>query len=356
MHLPFSSCTTAAVLLLGSLVTTQAAGPAGITHYYDEVTFRYLTLESVGATQVQVQMRGAGEPGVNNVWMGQGSWKEKQLVFAALVEEGQDRGTFFVAKGGESKLEVEFRPGQKMPQDPGILGSYRRISDEKRLQLARKEFQAADERLQATLKASSRTWTSEDKPVAADWKGRWPALRERWMKIAYQAPEAAKAQVGPFPPQAKGRPAVEMDVAYWLKMAQATASGYYFMQQMPDGKSQEAWDGSYDDGFGGQVSIRRTADGRLRVSLACSRVNELQGSDLQGVIPVDGVKAKKAGEPASAEGVFVDPEMPDATKEVQVRLKRKGGFLWVEIQRKQEPPGRLAWLDGIYRWAPVPVE
>lgn len=147
-----------------------------------------------------------------------------------------------------------------------------------------------------------------------------------------------------------------MDVNYWLKLAEATALAYSFMEPLPDGKGQESWDGDYNDGFGGGVSIRRAADGRLRVSLTCTRVSELHGADVQGNVPAEAVKAAKGAEAATAETVFTEAELPENAKDVRVILKRKGGFLWVETERKQAPPGRLSWFDGIYRWAPVPVE
>ncbi len=334
-----------------------AADTAQTLHYHDEVGFRHLTLQPLNGSQVEVRVRWASDPGGSGVWLGQGMRKEGQLVFAAVVEDGQDRGTYFVAKG-EGKLEIAYKPGQKMPQDPGILGAYRRVSDDKRLQLARKEFQAAEDRLAATIKASRTAWLSEDKAMAPDWKARWPALRARWMQIAYQPPTPPSPQARPpsLPSSTKEKPPAETDVDYWLKLAQATAMGYYFMQQVPDGKSKGAWAGDYNDGFGGSVSIRMAQDGQLRVSLNCTRFSELQGADLQGAVPAEALKTGKGAEPATAEAVFTEPNVVEAAKDVRVILKRKGGFLWVETQRKQEPAGRLAWFDGIYLWTPVPTE
>ncbi|MDI1312649.1 hypothetical protein [Prosthecobacter sp.] len=164
------------------------AEPPKLTYFYDEEGMRYLTLRQTSATGVEVITRWASEPGSTGVWTGQGIRKDNAVSFAAVVDEGQDRGSYFIARGGESKMEILFKPGQKMPQDPGILGIYRRVSDEKRLQLARKEYQAADERLTMALKEAAHAWTGADKTVPADWKARWPALLGRWMKIAYQPP------------------------------------------------------------------------------------------------------------------------------------------------------------------------
>ena len=340
----------------GSSVRLCAAEAPKVAHFYDEESMRFLTLKNISATGVEVVLRWASEPGSTGTWVGQGNRKDNLVTFAAQVEEGQDRGTYFIAKGGESKMEILFRPGQKMPQDAGLLGIYRRISDEKRLQLARKEAQAAEARLAATLKEAAHSWPATDKPVPADWKARWPGLLGRWMKIAYQPPEAPKPKPGQPPltaAAAKDATAPEKDADYWLKTAQATALGYGFMQQMP-ALSSTAWDGEYDDGFGGHVSLRTAKDGKLRVNLTCTRVNENQGSDLQGQILPEAIK--KNGEEGTAQAVFIEPDVPDNAKEVNVTLQRKGGFLWVEIRRNATPPGAFSWHDGIYRWAPVPKE
>ena len=333
----------------------RGAEPLTTTYFYDEESMRYLTLRQTSATGVEVLMRWASEPGSTGIWTGQGNRKDNLLTFAALVDEGQDRGSYFIAKGGESKMEILFKPGQKMPQDPGILGIYRRVSDEKRLQLARKESQAADERLGAALKEASHTWSGVDKTVPADWKARWPALLGRWMRIAYQPTELVKAK--PAPPSAAGAgkdaATPEKDVNYWLKHAQATAAAYGFMQQPPVLKSS-SWDGEYDDGFGGHVSIRRAKDGKLRVNLNCTRVNENQGADLAGQIPPEAVTSKN--DETTAAAVFIETDVPEAAKEVSITLKRKGSFLWVEAKRKATPPGSLSWFDGIYSWSEVPKE
>lgn len=343
------------LLLLSSISSSSVAVEPAMSRYFDEVGMRHLTLKPLtGNRAIEVSVRWAADPGSMAVWQGQGTRQENQIVFAAVVEEGQERGTFFIAKGGESKMEIGFRPGQKMPQDSGILGVYRHISDEKFLHLARKESQAADDRLAAALKNASRTWPTEDKQMVVDWKAQWPGLRERWMNIAYQAPEAPKPTSSqPFAADKK-QAVPEKGAGYWLKLAQTTALGYSFMQQQPDAQSKRSsWDGDYNDGFGGGVNIRRLKDGRLRVSLSCSRVSELQGMDLSGAIPAKSVKSKN-GE-LTAEGVFIRQEVSEDAKEVRVTLRRKSGFLWVETQAKPLP-GSKAWLDGIYRWAPAAAE
>lgn len=337
---------------MATAVTPALAGE--VAHYFDEAGRRYLSIETQTGNGVALTVRWAGDPGSASLWAGSGTRKENLTVFAAVVAEDQDRGAFFIAKGGESKLEVSFRPGQKMPQDPGVLGVYRHISQEKLTQLMKKEFQAAEDRLADTLKNASRKWSGADKAVAGDWKARWPALRERWMKIAYLPPSTAatpkSAAILPTSAQGKEAAGPEKDSNYWLKLAQATALGYYFMQQTPELRSAGAWDGEYDDGFGGHVSIRRSKDGKLRVTLSCTRGGELQGTDLSGSIPAEAVH-EKDGE-STAESVFIEGE---DQRQTQVRLRRKGGFLWVEATAKQAA-NSAAWLDGVYRWSPVPQE
>lgn len=340
------------VLSLVLVVSAESAEVPTVSHYFDEVGQRYLTLQSLGGTKVNVLLRWAVDPGSAGIWAGNGERRDNQWLFAATVEEGQDRGAFFIAKG-EAKLEVSFRPNQKMPQDPGILGIYRHVSDEKLTQLMKKEFQAADDRLGLALKNASRTWAPEDKGMSGDWKSHWPVLRERWMALAYQAPALPKPKPGQLAPPAAAREGAlkEKDANYWLKLAQATALGYSFVQQPPDAKSKGEWDGEYDDGFGGHVSIRRAKDGKLRVTLTCTRFGELQGMDLSGTIAAEALKTKSSE--STGEGVFSEQE---TAKETHVSLRRKGGFLWLETKRKDPLPSKAAWFDGIYRWMPVPTE
>lgn len=338
------------VLLLVSLAgDVLAAAPVTTTRYFDEAGQRHLTVQNVTATKVIVSVRWAADAGATGVWTGNGERRDNALVFAATVEEDQDRGAFFVAKG-EGKLEVTFRPNQRMPQDPGILGTYKHVSDEKYAQLMKKEFQAAEDRLAGTWKNASHAWLAEDKAMVADWKSRWLGLRDRWMALAYQPPEPPKPKPGDLMPLMP-KDAVAKDANYWLKLAQATAMGYSFMQQPPDMKSKGDWDGEYDDGFGGHVSLRRAKDGKLRVSLSCTRYGELQGMDVSGAIPAEALKTK--GGESTAEGVFKEE---DPARETRVTLRRKGGFLWLETKINPPLPAKSAWFDGIYRWSPVPAE
>ncbi len=332
------------------LTAWAAAQPLpNMVRYYDEVGMRHLVVQGGGSTKVTVEMRWAGNPGSSGVWMGNGERHDGSLLFAATVDEGQERGAFFVAKG-EAKLEVSFRPKQKMPQDPGILGTYKHVSEEKYGQLMKKEFQAADSRLSAALKDASRTWPAQDKAMILDWKSGWPRLRENWMALAYQNPAPPQPKSSVLLPSTAPEGATK-DAAYWLKLAQATAIGYFFMQQPPPVKSEGGWEGEYDDGFGGHASLRRAKDGKLRVSLSCTRYGEMQGMDVAGAIPAEALKAKN-GE-LMAEGVFKEDE---PSRETRASLRRKGGFLWIETKITPPLPARSAWFDGIYRWSPVPVE
>lgn len=352
MKIPSYFWAAGAALIASSALT--AAEPPPVVHYYDEVGQRYLTLTTSQGGVTSLALRHAYDPGSSGMWLGQGIRKEEGLSFAAQVEEGQDRGPAYLAKG-EAKLEVLFRPGQNAPQDyAGVLGIYRRITDDRRLLLVRKEFQAAEARLEAAWKSAAKSWLAEDRPVISEWKGRWPQLRQRVMNFAYDV-AAPSTPVKPALGAPKGKTGPEADPDYWLKLAQTTNRAYAFCEQtMTDIKGQGAWVGVYDDGFGGSVVIRRLRDGRLQVSLACTRGNEVQGTDFQGVFPASSVKdAGKAGAPAVAEQVFTDNEMPEGTRDLRISLKRKGGYLWVDVTRPQQQNAaeiKRPWFDGIYRW------
>jgi hypothetical protein len=168
---------------LGSL-SAQTADKAT---YFDETTMRHLTLEKADFGNTSITVRFAGDPGSASIWQGHGQRKDKTLLFARVANEGEDRGTFYIAEISESKVKIDYKPDQNTPQDVGINGEFRRTSETKYLQLAKKEFQAANERLIQTLKASTKSWQASDRQALALWKDQWPGLRQQWPRHGFGA-------------------------------------------------------------------------------------------------------------------------------------------------------------------------
>ena len=325
----------------------QAAAPT-VLRFYDETTMRHLSLTSEGFGSTTVIVRSASEPGNAGTWLGNGDRKDKTLMFSRIVGEGEDRGTVFVAEISESKVKIDYKPGQREPMDAGINGEYRRASEAKFLQLAKKEFQAANDRLVENLKLATKSWQASDRPALMLWKEQWPALRERWMNAAIgKPPITADPKAKSAAPAPTDKPA-----EYWIYLAQATAQAFYFVSAMPDPKTGLGWDGEYDDLGGGHVSLRLSKDGKLRASLSSQRINEVEAGTLDATALPDKVITGKNGE-LSAEFTIVDPEITDPAKLPRIRLKKIGRYLQVETEQAQTSAGR-GWFDGIYRGSPVP--
>ncbi|MFM2169582.1 MAG: hypothetical protein RIS79_3953 [Verrucomicrobiota bacterium] len=321
-------------LLLSLLLTALSLHAAEVTHYYDEPGRRFLMLTTNG-NRVELRVRFAYDPGSMGVWDGNGEKRDGGMVFAATVpEEGMDRGPFFTGKLNDTKVVIDFRTEKPDQPDPGIRGEFRKISEEKRLQLAKKEFKAAEDRLDLAWKNASRDGNSADKAIVPEWKVWWPKLREMWLKVAAQ-------------------PSDEKNTDHWQKAAQVTMLAYSFNEQRVDPKHSGGWEGEYDDGFGGHVSIRMVKDGKLRVTMTCTRGNEAQGTDLSFDVPAEAQKEKGGERTATAFARPAMAETPEAPKSHRLMLRRKGGGLCVAVIRQGNATSS-AWLDGIYRWYPVP--
>jgi hypothetical protein len=364
-----------AVLTLAA-AALRAAEPAADTYYYDEATMRYLHLKPTGLGSSQVEVRFATDPGASGLWVGMGEQKDKDLIFARVVGEGEDRGTYFIADVSESKVVIRYKPGQLKTEDAGILGIYRRTTDGKRMQLARKEFQSATDRLVASLKNATKAWEAKDRPALALWKDQWPAMRQRWMDVNFSQPTPATdaAAKGAAAKSAVGKPTAAAPAGdklpeYWIKMAEATSRGYYFVEAMPDPKTGLDWDGEYDDFAGGHASLRLQKDGKLRLSLSFTRApGETATGTMEVVALPEKVTKSKDGYPmASFTYSFagVDPEADAETiakakakadaNPASVRLTKIGRYLRVETENAGRYAGR-GWFDGIYRGAPVPAD
>jgi hypothetical protein len=316
--------------------------------YFDETTMRHLKLEKADFGNTKVTVRPASDPGAMGTWVGNGVRKDKLLPFARIAGEGEDRGTFFMAEISESKVEIGYKEGQKEPQDAGINGVYKRASEAKLLQLAKKEFQAANDRLVTALKNATKTWATTDRAALSLWKDQWPDLRQKWLVVTMPpAPSEAKTDTR-FPPAKPADPTAE----HWFKMAQATARGYYFIEGMPDPKTGLGWDGEYDDLGGGHASLRVGRDGKLRVSLSSAREEGQEASTIDATAQPEQIKTGKGGE-LTAEFTFNDAEATVKNKPARFKLTKLGRYLRIESEDAKPYVGN-GWFDGIYRGAPVP--
>lgn len=342
------------VALAGACVI--AAEPPAVSYFHDESTNRYVGVELKDFKKVLVTFRFAGGPGASSRWLGDGEKKDKEISFAQTVGEEQERGTSFVARGGESKLEVSFKPGQAMPQDAGINGVYRHISEEKRLSLVKKEFEAADDYLNSLYKSAAKSWVSEDKAIITDWRNQWPALRDRWMKLVY-TPSVTPAAPSPKPALGGiGKPAeaqgLEKQADYWIAQVETTGLAINFLSQPNDKLISPGWDGEYEDGFGGHVSLKLQSSGKLRINLNFSRAGDAQTGEMGGEILPQNIKSEKDKE-LSATFINADPEVADSAQQTRVMIRRVGHYLYLTTENAGRYTSR-GWFDGIYRWMPPP--
>jgi hypothetical protein len=352
-----------ALSLLWIATVGQAAAPV-VTHYLDEATNRQAIVTDGDFGKVTIVFRFVGGPGSFGRWYGDGNRKDSEITFSQTVGEDQERGTVFVAKATETKLEVAFKPKQRMPVDAGINGTYRHISEEKRMSLAKKESGSSDDALALSLRNAPKAWPGEDRSVAAEWKSRWPDLRKRWMSLVFKpaAPATPATAPGGKPPLGTGSsfgsksgdtatPAPSAD--YWTTLSETTGMGIAFINQPLDKNVPDA-DGDYDDGFGGHVMLRTGSDGALRFTLSCVRGLDGQTGDLIGkILPAQIIKEKNGA--FTATYTHNDSSLKPEEKQATVKLHKAGHFLTVETQNADRYHGR-AWFDGIYRWMPVPKE
>lgn len=324
--------------------SSPAAAAVEAPVYYDEATKRYLTLEAGDFGKTRVIVRFAGDPGSMYQWTGQGARSEKEMFFSRMVNEGEDPGAQFVAKISDTKIEVDFKPQQKAPVDAGINGSYRRVNESKLLALAKKEFQAADDRLQSSLRAATRNWDRKDRPALDLWKDQWPALRQKWVDLFTSQTASAGSEKAP---------AADKTAKDWVNVAQATARGYYFVETLPDPKTGQGWDGDYFDLGGAHINLRLGQDGRLRATLVSYRMPGDEASSLDATFEPTEMREEKNGT-LVAEAIVKNPEVKVEAQQARVRLTKIGRYLHVETENAQRYSGR-GWFDGIYRGAPLPV-
>jgi hypothetical protein len=78
----------------------------------------------------------------------------------------------------------------------------------------------------------------------------------------------------------------------------------------------------------------------------------MEASTLDATVPASQVQTGKNGE-STAEFEYSDPEAVVKRAPAKVRLTKLGRYLKIETQGAEAYVGN-AWLDGIYRGAPVP--
>lgn len=326
------------VLLAMLAPGSQAAPPVLLEgHFYDEAGQRHLTLSRGGFGSMKISVRFAWDPGSEARWEGQGRAGVKEIQFAQVVAEDQSPGTYFTASISESKAVIAFKPGQREPQDMGINGTYRRLSEAKQLQTARKEHQAAEERLSTALKNASRSWPQKERPALSAWKEQWPAMSQRWLALSHPLPGNAEAQA-----------AARTTAAWWLAQAQASARGYHFIEAQADARAGPGWEGEYDDFGGGHASLSLSKTGALRITLSYFRFSEAFTSEVTASAPPE---AQKASPDGTLTAEFLIPRIPDspADQPDKLRLTKHGRYLKVETEPARHPQPGKGWFDGIYR-------
>lgn len=349
------------LLFAGLAVVSRSieAAPPPPLHFYDEARFRHLTLTEEEFGKIKIGIRFVAGPADCSKWEGRGQKREKEFVFSRNVGEEENRGTVYIGTGGESRFLVKVKPKQeKGLQDEGIAGEYRRVTEEKRFQLAKKELEAADKRLNELFKSMAKSLKGDDKPIAQEFKQRWPALRERVMSLAFKAPApattTAKPPLGSGSKAEDGASADKNPDRLWA-LVEADAAEIGFVSSPVDPKVKNTFDGEYNDGHGGTLSIYLNAQsGDVRFTLNCNRGGDAQTGDLTGTIPAKPIR-KDAPSDGWLDYTHKDEAVPEVSKQAHIRLKRVGHYVVVETERAERYTAR-AWFDGIYRKQPPAVE
>jgi len=315
----------------------EKQGPA-ITHYFDEESSRHLMIDRSEDPAVKVEIRFAGDPGYSHRWQGKGTSEKREIRFTRLLGEDEDKGAEFTAEVSASRVQIDFSPGQIEPGDEGLNGEYRRLSDEKRLSLVKRELKAAEESLAIALKNLG---AAKD-PGPEEWKRRWIELRTRVAALR-PLPDATKQEESPD---------------YWITLIETTGAARSFAgQPFPEVPMPGNGTGDYDDGFGGRVALRARDDGSYRLGFSWQRGElEAMGSDLSVEIPAAKV-VKSADGSWSATFTHDDPGTgaADGDPLPLFRVQKAGRFLIIDVEHAGRHTGK-AWIDGVYRWGPIPIE
>lgn len=326
-------------VVIASVVRAAEEEPSpGVSHYFDEENSRHLMLDRTDDPAVKVEIRFAGDPGYSYRWNGKGTSGKREIRFTRILGEEDERGAEFTASVSGSRAQIDFSPEQIEPGDEGLNGDYRRISDEKRLSLVKRELKSAAEALATALKSLG----NAKEPGLVEWKRRWVDLRDR------------VAALRPLPDTAKPEDLPE----YWITLIETTGAARAFAEQpLPEVPLPENGTGDYDDGFGGRVALRARDDGSYRLGFSWQRGElEAMGSDLSVEILPGEVQQSADG---SWTATFTHEDAgtgADAGDPLPLfRVQKAGMFLIVDVEQAQGHTGK-AWIDGVYRWGPVPVE
>lgn len=333
-------------LLIGLTAPAQAAPPP--LTYLDDAGTRFLTVESFDGGRVGIALRTVGGPGAYGRWLGTGQQTPKGIEFSQKAEDGAPTGAVYLAAGGQSRLVVKLKPGQAGAVDAGLSGNYHHVTDEKIAALAKKDFEAAEKKLDESIKAASHKAPAEDKPAYAEWKKAWPELRDRLSvlsipKPAVADPQAAATRVAPGPVTSLSP---EKQAAYWVQRAETTAAAANLvLAGVPPGL-KSGWEGNYEDGFGGSMEIFVVSNGDARFTLNAGRGPDGAGGTIEGRMPASTIKTAKDG---TSTGEFTDnnTELKEGEQQTRLRFRRIGHFILIESQYAQRYAGS-GWFDGIY--------
>ncbi len=360
---PMSRLSPASQEQVRQLTPSQASTPPlGRWEYHDEKSGRQVSVRETAPGMITVVIFGSSGGYVFR-WEGSGSrsavapsdnGKKSKigalLSFSQVVGEGGERGTLFTGNesANGSKLEIRFAEGERDPYDPGINGTYEQISTDKALALAKKQVKTASVALEQTLSTVPRNWPGTNRRAAGVWEDRWPGLRSDWVQLVFPAAGFVAPADGKW---------LEPHLDYWIAQLEATGLGWgliaYSTFEQP---AVEGWDGEYDDGYGGHVSLRGGAGGAVTFNLTCSRgrVDAPQSADLPGRIPSE-AQGKEGGGVLTAVYTHDGTGLPEGAPSPMIRFRKYSHFLVVETEHAQPYTG-TAWFGGVYRWYPVPAE
>lgn len=319
------------------------------TTYVNDTGTRFLTVERKDFGKLLFTVRSSWSPGSYGTWNGEGRQSDKGIVFSKVVEDGEEKGLEYLASISQSKVTVKIKAVKGKPQEGELVGVYHCVSDEKITALARKDSEASEKKMDEALKVAAKNAAVADKPAFVEWKRRWPDLRmklaSRKVKTDMNAPNHAvitKPQLG------QSKPAhAEKTTAHWMTLAEASAAGMAFIgQKLPPGVAA-GWDGEYDDGFGGSLTLKLQKSGELEFSFRCTREADSEEVYYAGSCPANIVKEMDGGKEATAEFHDKNEDVKDSAQKTHVQFRRLGRAVLVEIEYPRSFMNR-AWVDGIY--------